>query len=60
MKTRMNFSLDPDTAERLKQLSLERHASMSQVMTDLIWTAKVSNSQIRGQMMLEFPKEKKK
>ena len=58
MKTRMNFTLDQDTAERLKQLAWERHASMSQILTDLIWSAKVSNSQLRGQIMMELPKKK--
>ena len=54
MKVRMNFSLDPDTAERLRQLAFEQHKTMSQALTDLIWKEKVTNSQIRGQLGLDL------
>lgn len=50
MKVRMNFTLDADTAERLRQLAFEQHKTMSQALTELIWKEKVAYSQIRGQM----------
>ena len=50
MKVRMNFTLDEDTAERLRQLAFERHQTMSQALTALIWNAHVTYSQLRGQL----------
>lgn len=49
-KVRMNFTFDEDTAERLRQLGFERHQTMSQALTGLIWNAHVTYSQLRGQM----------
>ena len=51
-KTKVLLSLDPDTAERLKQYAWENHKSVSQAVTDWIWSAKVKNSQMRGQTFL--------
>lgn len=48
-KTKVLLSLDSDTAERLKQYAWENHKSVSQSITDWIWSAKVKNSQLRGQ-----------
>lgn len=48
-KQRINLSLDADTVERLKQYAWENHSTVSKAVTDLIWKARVSNSQIRGQ-----------
>ena len=62
-KKRRNFTFDESTIERLQQLAYERHTSMSQVLTDLIWAAPVKNSQLRGQMSLDLggkPKKEKK
>ncbi len=52
-KIRVNISLDKDTAERLKQYAFEQHKTVSQVITDWTWNAKVKYSQIRGQMSLK-------
>lgn len=53
-KSRVNLSLDPDTKERLKVYAWENHASVSKAVTDLVWAAKVKNSQIRGQTSLDL------
>ena len=52
-KTRVNLSVDADTLERLRQYAWENHSTVSKAVTDLIWTAKVKNTQVRGQMSLE-------
>ncbi len=57
MKDRMNFTFDNDTAERLRQLAFEKHASMSHVLTELIWKAPVTNAQIRGQLSFDMDKK---
>ena len=49
-KTRMNISVDEDTAERLRQYAWEHHSSVSKAISDLIWSAKVKNDQVRGQL----------
>lgn len=43
------LSLSPDTAERLRQYAYEQHKSMSQVVTDYIWSVKVKAVNLRGQ-----------
>lgn len=53
MKQRINISLSPDTADRLKQYAWERHTNVSQAVTDWIWSAKVKNEQIRGQQTID-------
>ena len=57
-KTKVLLSLDPDTAERLKQYAFENHTNVSQAVTDWIWSAKVKNTQVRGQIGLVDPKKK--
>lgn len=54
MKVRVNISVTPDTAERLKQYAYEHHKTVSQAVTDWIWSAHVSYSQIRGQEKLNL------
>lgn len=54
MKERINISLSPDTAERLKQYAFEQHKTVSQAITDWTWNAKVTNAQIRGQQALKL------
>ena len=49
-KIRMNISIDEDTAERLRQYAWEHHSSVSNDISDLIWSSKVKNEQIRGQL----------
>ena len=49
-KIRMNISVDEDTAERLRHNAWEHHSSVSKAISDLIWSAKVKNEQIRGQL----------
>ena len=44
MKQRINISLSPDTADRLKQYAWEHHTNVSQAITDWIWSAKVKNT----------------
>lgn len=50
---RMSISLEPDTAERLKQYAEDNHTTVSNAIRQWIWTQEVSNPQIRGQMKLE-------
>ena len=57
-KSRINLSLDPDTKERLQMYAWENHASVSKAVTDLIWAAKVKNTQIRGQISLDLRRTK--
>jgi len=52
MKQRINISISEDTAERLKIYAWENHKTVSQAITDWIWTAKVKNAQVRGQTSL--------
>lgn len=52
-KTRINLSIDADTLERLRQYAWENHSTVSKAVTDLVWAAKVKNTQVRGQMNLE-------
>ena len=51
-KVKVNLSLDEDTAERLKQYAFENHKTVSALVTDWIWSAKVKNEQIRGQISI--------
>ncbi len=53
MKQRINISLSEDTVQRLKQYAWENHTSVSQAITDWIWSAKVKNEQVRGQMTIK-------
>ena len=59
-KIRMNISVDEDTAERLRQYAWEHHSSVSKAISDLIWSTKVKNDQIRGQLNLMGSGEQKK
>ena len=52
-KMRINISITPDTAERLKQYAYENHTNVSQAITDWIWSEKVKNAQVRGQESLK-------
>lgn len=49
MKRRVNISVTDDTAERLKQYAFEHHTTVSQAVTDWVWSVKVKNEQVRGQ-----------
>lgn len=53
MKTKVNLSLDQDTAERLKQYAYEHHKNVSQAITDWIWAQKVKNENLRGQIKVD-------
>jgi hypothetical protein len=57
-KARICITLDQDTKERLEMYALENHSTVSKAVTDLIWNAKVRNSQIRGQLSLEAVSKK--
>lgn len=52
MRTKINLSLDQDTAERLKQYAYEQHKTISQAVTDWIWKEKVKNWNLRGQQKI--------
>ena len=58
MKPRINVSLTEDTVERLKQYAWEHHTTVSQAISDWIWSAKVKNDQIRGQLSMESTKKR--
>lgn len=60
MKQRINISISPDTAERLRQYAWEHHSTVSQAITDWIWSAKVKKEQICGQQSLESIMKKEK
>ena len=53
MKVRVLISMDEDVHERVKQYAFENHKTVSGAITDLILNAKVSNSQVRGQISLD-------
>ena len=57
-KARICITLDLDTKERLEMYAWENHSTVSKAVTDLIWNAKVRNSQIRGQLSLEAVSKK--
>ena len=59
-KIRMNISVDEDTAEGLRQYAWEHHSSVSKAISDLIWSSKVRNDQIRGQLSLVCSEKQKK
>jgi len=54
LKKRVNIYVTEDTAERLKQYAWEHRTSVSHAITEWIWSAKVSNSQIRGQTSIDI------
>lgn len=51
-KTRINISITEDTAERLKQFAYENHTTVSQTITDWIWSKKVKGENLKGQTKL--------
>jgi len=57
-KARICITLDQDTKERLEMYAWENHSTVSKAVTDLIWNAKVRNSQICGQLSLEAVSKK--
>ena len=59
-KVRVNISIDPDTHERLKQYAFEHHMTVSQAISEWIWSAKVKNEIPRGQLSLEALEPKRK
>lgn len=56
-KVRVNISVEEDTLERLKQYAYENHTTVSGAITDWIWSAKVKNTNVRGQMSLPTGKK---
>lgn len=52
-KVRVNITLDPDTHERLKQYARDNHTTVSAAIEQWIWKQKVSNPQIKGQMVFD-------
>lgn len=53
-KKRVNISISQDTEERLKQYAFENHTTVSQAITDWIWSVKVRGENIRGQQSLDL------
>jgi len=51
-KTRVNISITPDTAQRLKQYAYEHHTTVSQAITDWIWKQKITFENLPGQSKL--------
>ena len=58
-RKRVNISISEDTLERLKQYAFENHIGngVSGAVEDLAWKAKVSGSQVRGQMSFKEVKK---
>ena len=56
-KMRVNISIDEATSERLKQYAADHHTTVSQAITDWIWSQKVSNGQIPGQISLKISRK---
>lgn len=52
MRQRINISIEPDTAERLKQYAYENHTTVSRAIEHWIWSVKVKNYRVRGQQTL--------
>ena len=59
-KVRICVTLDQDTKERLENYAWENHSTVSKAVTDLVWAAKVRNSQLRGQLSLDYQSTGKK
>lgn len=53
MKVRINISVNQDTADRLKQYAHENHTTVSGAIEQWIWSVKVKNEQIRGQISIK-------
>lgn len=53
---KVTVTMTPDTIERLEQLAYETHSSKSKAITDLIWAAKVKNTNVRGQISIDARK----
>ena len=51
-KVKLNLSLEPDTKERLEDYAAEKHTTISQLVTDWIWSQKVKGGQIKDQMSI--------
>lgn len=47
------LSLAPDTAERLRQYAYEQHKSMSQVVTDYVWSVPVKYTNLPVQVEIK-------
>jgi len=50
---KVTITLAPDTIERLEQLASANHSSKSKAITDLIWAAKIKNTNVRGVTKIE-------
>ena len=55
MKTKVNLSLDEDTALRLRSLAQSSHKTMSQWVTDAVWdkAAELEREAERPNMVIE-------
>ena len=53
MKVRINISINQDTADRLKQYAYENHTTVSGAIEQWIWSTKVKNEKIRGQISIK-------
>lgn len=57
-KVKLNLSLEPDTKERLEDYAAEKHTTISQLITDWIWSQKVKGGQIKGQISITDKKNR--
>lgn len=53
MKTRTNISLSPDTMAKLKELAAEQHLSVSQWITNQVWT-EAKKEELAAQLTAEM------
>ena len=53
MRKKVNLSLEPETAERLKQYADEHHTTVSGAITAWIWSVKVKDEVMKGQIRTE-------
>gem|GEM_PF-1668705 len=50
----MNISVSRDTKQRLQEYARENHTTVSQVITDLIWSTNLKNMYVADQMAFDF------
>lgn len=50
---RISISLDDETHDRLKQFAYEHHMTVSSVIKQWIWSQKLKNENLRGQLVLK-------
>lgn len=59
-KCKLNLSVDNETRDRLQQYAYDHHTTVSQAITDWIWTQKVSDSKPLSELEEEVERRKRK